>query len=292
MKKTLAGLGAFALLATTACADGEDGADVDEDVNDAAEAADTDDDGATSDDAAAEDAETDEDCAVLEHAMGLRWQQQSAEAKALQAQTYRLAEQRLEELVDEADGEDLALITDLDETAVDNSELLARDMAQCHDYTDWETWDHWEREGTARVIPGALEFFERADELGVTIVYLSDRTEENLDDTLAMLEELEFPQVEEDQVLLLGPPKQERRESVEAEYELIMQLGDTLHDFHEGYAGADLEEQHDLIEEHADRWGDDWFVLPNPTYGSWQEAELDEWDAEMEFGTYDEEGNH
>ncbi|MGQ7788232.1 5'-nucleotidase, lipoprotein e(P4) family [Nesterenkonia sp. K-15-9-6] len=292
MKKTLAGLGAFALLATTACAEGEDGADVDEDVNDAAEAADTDDDGATSDDAAAEDAETDEDCAVLEHAMGLRWQQQSAEAKALQAQTYRLAEQRLEELVDEADGEDLALITDLDETAVDNSELLARDMAQCHDYTDWETWDHWEREGTARVIPGALEFFERADELGVTIVYLSDRTEENLDDTLAMLEELEFPQVEEDQVLLLGPPKQERRESVEAEYELIMQLGDTLHDFHEGYAGADLEEQHDLIEEHADRWGDDWFVLPNPTYGSWQEAELDEWDAEMEFGTYDEEGNH
>lgn len=268
MKRALAGLGALTLMVGTGCAAEENASAGDEG------------------DAAADD------CAVLEHAMGLRWQQQSAEAKALQAQTYRLAEERLEELVEDADGEDLAIITDLDETAVDNSELLARDMAECHDYTEWETWDHWEREGLARVIPGALEFFERADELDVTIFYLSDRTEENFDDTVTMLEELEFPQVEEDQILLLGPPKQERRESVEADHELIMQLGDTLHDFHDGYAGADLDEQHELIEEHADRWGDDWFVLPNPTYGSWEEAELDEWDEPMEFGEYDEEGNH
>lgn len=291
MRRMLAGLGAFALLAGTACAAEGNGADDVEE--DAAAVEDTDADGEDAADADGEGAA--EDCDVREFAMALRWQQQSAEAKTLQTQTFRLAAERLEELVDEADGdaEDLAIISDLDETALDNSELLARDMAECHGYTDWETWDHWEREGTARVIPGALEFFERADELGVTIFYLSDRTEENFDDTAAMLQELDFPQADqEDQILLLGPPKQERRESVEADYELIMQLGDTLHDFHDGYAGADLEEQHELIEEHADRWGNDWFVLPNPTYGTWEEADLDEWDAEMEFGTYDEEGNH
>ncbi|GAB3194737.1 5'-nucleotidase, lipoprotein e(P4) family [Nesterenkonia suensis] len=272
MKKALMGVGLSAMLLATACAaeNGQAAAEEDADGEEAAE-----------------------DCDVREFAMALRWQQQSAEAKTLQTQTFRLAAERLEELVDEADGEDLALISDLDETAVDNTELLARDMAECHGYSDWETWDHWEREGTARVIPGALEFFERADELGVTIFYLSDRTEDNFDDTAAMLQELDFPQADqEDQILLLGPPKQERRELVEADYELLMQLGDTLHDFHDGYAGADLEEQHELIEEHADRWGNDWFVFPNPTYGTWEEAELDEWDAEMEFGTYDEEGNH
>src|SRR5688572_20323634 len=64
-------------------------------------------------------------CAVQEHAMGLRWQQQSAEAQALQSQTYRIAGERLEERVRQAKSKNLAIITDLDETAIDNTELLA-----------------------------------------------------------------------------------------------------------------------------------------------------------------------
>lgn len=225
-----------------------------------------------------------DECDVVEHAMGLRWQQQSAEAQALQGQAYHFAGQRLEELVDEADdGADLAIITDLDETAVDNSELLARDLAACHDYSVWDSWDHWEREGEADLIPGALAFFERADELGVDIFYISDRTEENHGDTVALLETLGLPQVEDETVLLLGPPKEERRAGVQAEHEVIMQLGDTLHDFDAAFAGADLETQRALVEEHADRFGDDWIVLPNATYGSWEDAELRAWDAPLEI---------
>lgn len=225
-----------------------------------------------------------EDCEVREHAMGVRWFQQSAEAKALQGQTYRLAEQRLDQLVEDApEGEDLAIITDLDETTIDNSQLLARDMAECHDFSTWDTWGHWEQEGQPTLIPGALDFFERADELGVSIHYISDRLEENKDDTLATLEELDLPQVSEEQVQLLGPPKEERRADVVGDYEVLMQLGDTLHDFDAAFADADLETQRELVDEHAERFGDDWFVLPNPTYGSWEDAELEVWDAELEI---------
>lgn len=230
----------------------------------------------------AEERPNSENCAVQEHAMGLRWQQQSAEAQALQSQTYRIAGERLKEKIKQAQSKDLAIITDLDETAIDNTELLARDMTACHDYSVWDTWGHWELEGSPSAIPGAAEFFQNADEMGVSIYYLSDRTEENLDATVASLKKLNFPQASKDRVRLLGPSKEERRTKIQEEHEVIMQLGDTLHDFAGDYANADLDQQRQLVEEDAEHFGDDWFILPNPTYGSWEDAELDTWSAELE----------
>ena len=173
-----------------------------------------------------------------------------------------------------------AIITDLDETVLDNSALLVRDMARCHDYTAWDTWLHWEREGIPRVIPGAMEFLEFADEQGVAIYYVSDRYQENKEATLATLNELGLPQVSDDTVLLLGPPKQQRRDFVEENHTLVMQLGDTLHDFSEEFVSqVPLDEQHARVEEHAERFGQDWIVFPNATYGTWRKAELDAWEA-------------
>ncbi|MFF2318782.1 5'-nucleotidase, lipoprotein e(P4) family [Arthrobacter sp. NPDC058097] len=230
----------------------------------------------------AEESPNPENCAVQEHAMGLRWQQQSAEAQALQSQTYRIAGERLEEKVKQAKSKDLAVITDLDETAIDNTKLLARDMTACHDYSVWDTWGQWELKGSPSAIPGAAEFFQKADELGVSIYYISDRTEENLDATIASLKDLDFPQVSKDQVMLLGLPKEERRTKIQKEHKVIMQLGDTLHDFSGDYANAHLDQQRQLVEKDAKHFGDDWFILPNPTYGSWEDAELDKWDAKLE----------
>lgn len=230
----------------------------------------------------AEEGPNSDNCAVQEHAMGLRWQQQSAEAQALQSQTYRIAGERLEEKVKQAKSDDLAIITDLDETAIDNTELLARDMTACHDYSVWDTWGQWELEGSPSAIPGATEFFHNAEEMGVSIYYLSDRTEENLDATIASLKRLGFPQVSKNQVMLLGPSKEERRTKIQEEHEVILQLGDTLHDFAGDYANADLDQQRQFVEKDAQHFGDDWFILPNPTYGSWEDAELDQWDAKLE----------
>ncbi len=215
--------------------------------------------------------------------MGLRYQQQSAEAAALQRQGFALATYRLEDQIEAHGGsDDLAIITDLDETVLDNSALLVRDMQACHDYTTWDTWKHWEREGEPRLMPGAKAFLDYADEQGVAIFYVSDRYQENEADTIATLEALELPQVSEQSVMLLGPAKAERRAEVVDNHTLVMQLGDSLHDFAGDFAGADLDQQHALVEENAERFGNDWIVFPNATYGAWSEAELDAWEAPHE----------
>ncbi len=222
-------------------------------------------------------------CAQAAYAMGLRYQQQSAEVAALQRQGFALARYRLEDqLAAHGEDADLAIITDLDETVLDNSALLARDMAECHDYTTWDTWKHWEREGEPGLIPGARAFLDFADEQGVAIYYVSDRYQENEADTIATLEALNLPQVTEGSVMLLGPPKAERRAAVVEDHTLVMQLGDSLHDFAGEFADADLAGQHELVEEHAGRFGQDWIVFPNAGYGDWSEAELEAWEAPLE----------
>lgn len=227
-------------------------------------------------------ADEQKNCVPEAYSMGLRYQQQSAEVAALQRQSFSLARYRLQEQIEaHGDDADLAIATDLDETVIDNSALLARDIAECHDFTGWDTWKVWEREGTPTLIPGALAFLNYADEHDVSIYYISDRYEENKADSVETLEELGLPQVSNDSVMLLGPPKTERRAEVMDSHTLVMQLGDSLHDFAGEFADAGLEEKHELVEDNADKLGRDWIVLPNAGYGGWSEADLDEWDAPL-----------
>ncbi len=73
-------------------------------------------------------------CPVAAYTMGLRYQQQSAEIRALQRQSWALATYRLKDILSEPqEGKPLAIITDLDETVIDNSALLVRDLKACHD---------------------------------------------------------------------------------------------------------------------------------------------------------------
>lgn len=224
------------------------------------------------------------ECPVAEYAMGLRYQQQGAEAKALQRQSYALATRNLDTLVGNTPFKKrahLAIITDLDETALDNTPLLARDLIACHDYTTWDTWTDWELHGDPTLIPGAAAFFAHADRLGVSIYYISDRYDENKPSTLATLRQLGLPQVSDAHVLLLGPSKAVRRASVSADHKLVMQLGDSLPDFDGAFKGVDLATQQRLVEQNAAHFGWDWIVFPNAAYGKWSTAALDAWDRPL-----------
>lgn len=230
--------------------------------------------------AGAQEAAKGDDCPVAEFAMGLRFQQQSAEIRALQLQAYNLATMKLDAAVaGAADPSKLAVVTDLDETVIDNSALLARDLANCHTYDAWDTWLPWERDGKPTLIPGAKEFLDHANSLGVTIRYISDRSDEQKKSTLATLTELGLPQISEDSVLLLGPPKVERRAIVSADHQIVMLLGDTLHDFDARFRKTPLDEQKATVAAESAKWGTEWIVLPNAGYGTWSEAPLTGWDA-------------
>ena len=215
-----------------------------------------------------------------ERAIAIRYQQRSAEVKALQRQCYALATLRLRAAVEaNGTGKGLAVVSDIDETILDNTAVMAHAMTLGEALDGFETWKLWEREGAPHLLPGAADFFHLADQLGVTIFYVSDRFEENKLATIATLSRLGLPQVHADQVLLFGPPKSERRAAVERDHHIILQLGDTLHDFHGCFAGATLDIQHQLAEDHADRFGEDWIVFPNAAHGTWMEAELRPWEV-------------
>ena len=224
------------------------------------------------------------ECQVKEFAMGLRYQQQSAEVRALQLQAYALARANLQAAIDKAaDPSKLAVVTDLDETAIDNSALLVRDMQACHVYDSWDTWGDWELRGKPRPIPGALEFFDFADKAGVAIYYISDRfgEPENKAATIATLKELGFPQVSDDHVLLYGTTKVERRAVVAKDHQIVLLLGDTLHDFDGVFRKAATDVKRAEVDKNAAHFGADWIVFPNATYGEWSSAPLTAWDAEM-----------
>lgn len=219
-------------------------------------------------------------CVSEKYKTALQYQQQSAEIQALQIQSYELATLRLKEILNQnPNAKNLAIVTDLDETVIDNSALLARDTQTCHDYQKWDTWVDWEKQGQPVLIPGSLEFFNFANEHGVKIFYVSDRTQANKTATIKSLEKLNLPQVNANSVLLLDSPKQQRRESIQtANYNIVMLLGDSLPDFSTDFNSKQpKEERTAAVQRTKAHFGKDWIVLPNASYGAWTKDQLEPW---------------
>lgn len=227
---------------------------------------------------------TQQECAPKPYTMAIKYQQQSAEIQAIQLQTYQLATLRLKEiLAQNPNAQNLAIVTDLDETVIDNAALLARDTLACHNFEKWDTWVDWEKEGQPTLIPGSLEFFNFADQNGVKIFYVSDRTQPTKAKTIESLKKLNLPQVQENSVLLLESPKQERREKIlNANYNIVMLLGDSLPDFSTDFSSKQSKaERAEAVMRTKEHFGQDWIVLPNASYGSWSKNELEPWEQPL-----------
>src|SRR5262249_52355514 len=179
-----------------------------------------------------------------------------------------------------------AVIVDLDETVFDNSPFQTWLYREGRDYSD-AAWEVWERDHPEQVlaVPGARQFIRDAERAGVTVVYVSNRKEEHRDSTVRALAHLGISTRDLEGRLLLkagqSSDKTARRKSVEARYHVLMLLGDSLRDFSEEFkapkvgpevAGqnAAIAERKARVDAQRGRWGEDWFVLPNPVYGEWQ----------------------
>ena len=102
-----------------------------------------------------------------------------------------------------------------------------------------------------------------------------------VDAGIATLSRLGLPQVHADRVLLFGPTKAERRAAVERGHRIILQLGDTLHDFDGVFRKAATDVKRAEVDRNAAHFGADWIVFPNATYGDWSTAPLTAWDAPL-----------
>lgn len=218
-------------------------------------------------------------CPSMPYEMAVKYQQHSAEIQALQLQSYELATLRLKEILKQhPDAKNLAIVTDLDETVIDNSALFARDLQTCHDYTKWDTWKDWETQGHPLLIAGSLDFLNFATAQGVKIFYVSDRTQANKNATIQSLQKLQLPQVNEQSVLLLDSNKQQRRENIAKNHQIVMLIGDSLPDFSTDFnSKQNKEERKNAILKTKQHFGHDWIVLPNASYGTWSKDTLKTW---------------
>jgi 5'-nucleotidase (lipoprotein e(P4) family) len=218
------------------------------------------------------------------------YMQTAAEYRACCLQAYNLATSRLRELHAAAkDSEQkLAVIMDLDETVFDNAGFQAMLLRSGLAY-DQRLWDLWEEKSALQVglIPGAGDFIRAAKELPVTVFYISNRS--NREGTLKVLNHLEIP-IKENKELKLSTgsgDKTGRRKEVEAEYKVLLYLGDNLRDFDEQFRcsvdnnreatrttdpaklNAAIAERKDKVDRTRAKWGTQWIILPNPVYGEW-----------------------
>lgn len=218
------------------------------------------------------------------------WVQTSIGHDAIFMQTYRSARQQLataladpswnalvpDDRVDDNPNQAAAVILDIDETVLDNSPYQARLVRSGTSYDD-ATWANWVREESARALPGAVEFTQYAASHGVQVFYLSNRDQSLAEATLANLRKVGFPVSGPEAFLGLGSEvagctqqghsKVCRRKLVDRDYRVLMMFGDQIGDF---MALPDGDPSHRKAAADYMGWfGQRWFMLPNPTYGSW-----------------------
>lgn len=209
-----------------------------------------------------------------EHAVqALNWQQQAAEYNALCLQAYNYARLSLDIMLDttKMDVKKLAIVTDLDETVIDNSPYNAK-MIELDEAYQKSRWIEWGDEISAKAVPGSVAFFKYAASRGIEIFYISNRYPEQMKVTLENMNKLDLPSVDEAHVLLRNQSsgKLERREKVEETHQIIMLVGDNLADFSDLFEKQNSERRHALVDSFATDFGTRFVVIPNVMYGDWQ----------------------
>ena len=224
------------------------------------------------------------------------WLQRSMEYRALSETVFRAAAERLDAALADPSWDALvpaeraaagdasklppAIILDIDETVLDNSAYQARLVVDGKQFAD-PTWEAWVDERKAIPVPGAVALTRAAADKGVTVFYISNRNASQTGATLDNLRSQGLP-VQHGEVFLglgmevpgceqEGSGKTCRRQLVGRGHRVLMQFGDQLGDF--AQASANTPEQHAALHaEFSDWFGERWWMLPNPTYGSWESA--------------------
>jgi acid phosphatase len=171
-----------------------------------------------------------------------------------------------------------AIIVDVDETVLDNSGHTARMIRARQGFTP-DSWRAWVREASAPAVPGAVEYLQAAAARGITVFYVTNRHHDLEEDTRRNLAAVGCPVETGTDVLLTrqedplwGRDKTSRRDFIGARYRVVQMVGDDLGDFVPLPEIVDDEERVELGDRHKDRWGSAWFMIPNPMYGSWEQA--------------------
>ncbi|HWI85052.1 MAG TPA: HAD family acid phosphatase [Sphingomonas sp.] len=174
----------------------------------------------------------------------------------------------------------VAIVLDVDETSILNLGAEYDELIAQRRTFDPDAWDRWEKGGAAFVVPtpGAREALDRLRDHGVTVIFNTNRAAVNADGAEAALNAAGLGPAEHGETLFLsgddagGSLKDGRRQSIAAKYCVLAMAGDQLGDFSDlfntepnGISARRASVAYSAI---ADMWGNGWFVMPNPVYGS------------------------
>ncbi|MGC4103994.1 5'-nucleotidase, lipoprotein e(P4) family [Ferruginibacter sp.] len=203
------------------------------------------------------------------------WQQRSGEYKALCYQAFALAKIKLMEKIalHKKDGMQLAIVTDIDESILDNSPQQAADILHNRTYTE-ANWKDWTSKADAAALPGAVAFFQYADKMGIQCFYVSNRRPEERAATIKNLIQEGFPQADTVHVMMKDSTsdKEYRRLAIKEKYNIALLLGDNLNDFDKMFYQQPSFTRCDLVRDNNELFGDIFILLPNPMYGDWESA--------------------
>ncbi|RYG05198.1 MAG: 5'-nucleotidase, lipoprotein e(P4) family [Chitinophagaceae bacterium] len=199
------------------------------------------------------------------------WQQNSGEYKALCFQAFFLAKMRLDQLLAAGTAKPPAIVTDIDETVLDNSPYTVHQSLQNKGYSE-ETWVEWTDKAIADTVPGALAFLNYAKSRGVTVFYVTNRIEKERSSTLKNLQHWGFPDADTDHLLLKKETsgKEPRRMQVSVSNEIVLLMGDNLSDFSPVFDKQQTEARNARVVANAEKFGSRFIVLPNSMYGDWE----------------------
>jgi 5'-nucleotidase (lipoprotein e(P4) family) len=196
--------------------------------------------------------------------VGVFWFRDSAERKAIYIETYRAAGAAARSLSAGLAPRSWAVILDIDETILDNSEY-EKSVAGVFKQDSWHAWT---QQRTAERLPGAKEFIDLVlDQLHGEVILITNRAQTECD---ATEDNLHSQQIRYDRILCDRAGDQDKNGRFQQVQQgtpgaapplnVLLWVGDNIRDFpalSQGEAGD------------PGIFGVRYFVLPNPMYGSW-----------------------
>ncbi|MDQ4123139.1 MAG: 5'-nucleotidase, lipoprotein e(P4) family [Acidobacteriota bacterium] len=206
--------------------------------------------------------------------------QTAAENRALFYQAFNLARLRLDAELKGCKKSrkkmPCAIVTDVDETVLDNSPNQAWMIKNQRPFNQAD-WQKWVDRVEAKPLPGALDFFNYAARNGIKTFYVTNRTEAERAGTAENLKKAGFPEVTDETLLLRADTssKEPRRRQVAQKHRIVLLVGDNLNDLAEVFERKPIAERFAAVDSLKNEFGNRFIVLPNPMYGEWESAVYD-----------------
>jgi 5'-nucleotidase (lipoprotein e(P4) family) len=200
------------------------------------------------------------------------FQQRAAEYRALCLQGYNAARMRIDAYTKQTD-KPLAIITDIDETILDNSPYAVHQAYNGKEYES-TSWYEWTDKSAADTMPGAATFLQSVAAKNIQVFYLTNREDRERTSTLTNLKRFGLPNADEIHLYTKQntSSKEARRLQILERYDVVLLMGDNLADLSVLFDKKNETERSNNVDVLAAEFGKKLIVFPNPNYGDWESS--------------------